>query len=59
MYPVTTADYYTGSKTRPAVVDIRRIDAAGQRTLVNSIPVAGKAEARRVAKEHGATPWNF
>jgi hypothetical protein len=32
----------------------------GQRTWhVNNLKVAGKREARQVAKQYDATPWNF
>ena len=41
-------------------VDITVIDARyGKRALLDTIAVAGKREARKVAAAHGATPWNF
>ena len=42
------------------IVDITVVDARyGKRALLDTIAVAGKREARKVAAAHGATPWNF
>lgn len=55
----TLAAEFTAKTARtPAVLRITRIDA-GRRALVSEHTVAGKAEARKVAADHGATPWNF
>lgn len=55
---VIAADYYRGGKRRGNVLDIVRIED-GRRFPVSSHPVAGKAEARKLALSLGATPWNF
>lgn len=57
--PQLTADFYKGSKLGPKYwLDINEI-ADGQRFTRESIGVSGKAEARRIAQQLGATPWNF
>jgi hypothetical protein len=36
------------------------VTANGRRDwIANRIPVSGKREARKLAAERGATPWNF
>ena len=52
------AEYTNGTKRRPATLTINRI-ADGRRSLVMEMTVAGKAEARRLAAQHSAKPWNF
>jgi hypothetical protein len=52
------AEYYPATKGRPAVLDINII-AGGQRTPHSTREVSGKAEARKLARVFGATPWNF
>ena len=56
--PILAAEYTNGSKSRPAMLDIARI-TNGQRDYLEHHVVGGKAEARRIAKARGATPWNF
>lgn len=52
------ADYTNGSKARSATLTLYTINN-GQRTFCSQQPVAGKVEARRVAKSLGYQPWNF
>lgn len=52
------AEFTSGSKRRAPTLDINRI-ANGHREYVETITVVDKREARRVAKDLGATPWNF
>jgi hypothetical protein len=58
--PITirAADYWTGSKRKPATVDLYEI-RGGRRGDAETIVVSGKGEARRIAKERGFKPWNF
>ncbi len=53
---IIAADYYTSRAG--SVVDINVIEN-GQRRRLHTQPVSGKREARRVAVEYGASPWNF
>lgn len=53
------AHYANGSKTRSAKLDLATCTDDGHRTWIKSFEVAGKAEARKIAKLHNATPWNF
>jgi len=55
---VLAAEYTTGSKRYPPTLYINRI-ADGRRSNVVAYNVSGKREARQLAKQHGATPWNF
>lgn len=52
------AEYYPASKSRPAALDITGI-LNGRRTPVFSTTVANKREARQLAEDFGAQPWNF
>ena len=52
------AHFTSGSKTCPAELAIAHT-ANGVRVWMSRQAVAGKAEARKLAKAHGATPWNF
>ena len=52
------AHYTNGSKTRSATLDLS-ITTNGNRVWITSHQVSGKAEARKLAKWHNATPWNF
>jgi len=56
--PVLAASYTAGSKTRPALLDISNI-YAGRREHLSVHVVTGRADARRLARDLGATPWNF
>ena len=49
------ARYTTGKQPTLALA----VTTNGQRAWLNTIAVAGKREARKVAAAHGATPWNF
>lgn len=58
--PILAAEFTAGSKTRCAVLTINEIDPArGSRKLLSRHEVAGKREARAIAKQLNATPWNF
>ena len=52
------AHYTNGSKTRPATLDFA-FTTNGNRVWLSSHRVSGKAEARKLAKQQNATPWNF
>jgi hypothetical protein len=52
------AEFTNGSKTRSPVLTLNMI-GNGRREFVSSRSVADKREARKVAKELGAKPWNF
>jgi hypothetical protein len=54
---IKAANFYKLGKGR-AVVQIEIIDA-GHRTLLCEYAVEGKREARLVAAQYGAQPWNF
>lgn len=55
---ILAAEYTNGGKTRPATLRLNRI-IDGHRTPVIGFNVTGKREARQIAKQYGATPWNF
>jgi len=55
---VLAAEYTNGSKTRSPTLEINRI-ANGLRTPVIGFNVAGRREARQLAKQYNAQPWNF
>ena len=55
---VLAAEYTTGSKRYPPTLYINQI-TDGRRSNVAAYNVSGKREARQLAKQHGATPWNF
>ena len=46
--------HYFASKGSKFVIISTNVEPVGKK-----IVVAGKAEARKVAKQHNATPWNF
>ena len=52
------AHYTNGTKTRSATLDLS-ITTNGNRVWITSHQVSGKVEARKLAKWHNATPWNF
>jgi len=58
MQEVLAAEYTTGTNRYPPTLYINRI-ADGRRSNVAAYNVSGKREARQLAKQHGATPWNF
>ncbi len=53
---VLAASYYAGRGRKTLLIE--RI-AGGRRTVLEVIAVAGQREARRIAAERGAKPWNF
>lgn len=55
---ILAAEYTTGSKRYPPTLYINQI-TDGRRSNVVAYNVSGKREARQLAKQHGATPWNF
>ena len=57
---VLAAEFTMAGRLRPAVLTLNFIDrAAGQRAHHATFEVANKREARKLAVQHGATPWNF
>lgn len=52
--PVKTAHYYA-SKAKKTVIVVQ--EATG--FILSEQQVSGRREARKVAAEHNATPWNF
>lgn len=58
MGKVLAAEYTTGSKRYPPTLYINWI-VDGRRSNVVAYNVSGKREARQLADQHGATPWNF
>ena len=55
---ILAAEYTVGSKRYPPTLYINRI-TDGRRSNVAAVNVSGKREARKLAKEQGAEPWNF
>ena len=55
---ILAAEYTVGIKRYPPTLYINRI-ANGRRSNVAAFTVSGKREARQLAKQHGAQPWNF
>ena len=55
---ILAAEYTNGSKTRSPTLQLNRI-VDGHRTPVIGFNVAGRREARQLAAQYGATPWNF
>lgn len=58
MAPILAAEFTNGSKARPPQVVINRI-ADGRREWIATATVAGKREARAIAAQFNAKPWNF
>ncbi len=57
---IVAAEFTAGSKRRAPSLAITRINPAlGERVTLETLAVAGRAEARRVAAERGARCWNF
>lgn len=56
--PILAAEFTSGSTVRPAQVVINRI-ADGRREWIATATVAGKREARAIAAQFNAKPWNF
>lgn len=55
---VLAAEYTNGTNRYPPTLYINQI-TEGRRSNVVALTVSGKREARQLAKEYGATPWNF
>jgi hypothetical protein len=55
---ILSAEYTAGSKRYPPTLYINRI-TDGRRSNVAAFNVSGKREARQLAKQQGAEPWNF
>lgn len=55
---ILAADYFPDDRAGSGVVRLDRI-VDGHRTNVLSFRVSGKREARELAKNYGAKPWNF
>ena len=55
---ILAAEYTVGSKRYPPTLYINRI-TDGRRSNVAAFNVSGKREARKLAKDQGAEPWNF
>jgi hypothetical protein len=53
MTQALTAHYFASRATKVVVI------AEGPKPVGERIEVAGKLEARKIAAERGATPWNF
>lgn len=58
METVIAAEYTNGSKRYPPCLYINRI-SNGRRSNIVALTVSGKREARKLAAEYNATPWNF
>ena len=56
--PILAAEFTNKSKTHPAELTINKI-VNGRREAMFWTQVSGKREARKIAAERGATPWNF
>ena len=56
--PTIAAEFYAGSAKRSPVLDITRIEG-GRRTALATFPVKDRRQARKLAAQHGAEPWNF
>jgi hypothetical protein len=55
---IIAAEYTRATKRISPMLWITKIEG-GRRTYVGGFSVSGKVEARKVAKEQGAEPWNF
>jgi len=55
---IIAAEYTRATKRISPMLWITKIEG-GRRTYVGGCSVTSKVEARNVAKEQGAEPWNF
>jgi hypothetical protein len=55
---ILAAEFTSKTKRYPATLYINQI-ANGRRSNVVALTVTGKREARQLAEQYGATPWNF
>lgn len=58
MLGILAAEFVSRGRNVPATLYLNRI-VDGRRSNVIAFNVSGKREARQLAKQYGATPWNF
>jgi hypothetical protein len=58
MLGILAAEYTRGGRGRPAALTLNRI-VDGRRNRVMGFNVANQREARQLAKQYAAKPWNF
>lgn len=58
MLGILAAEFVSRGRNAPATLYINRI-TDGRRSNVIAFRVTGKREARQLAKQYGAKPWNF
>ena len=58
MLGVLAAEFVSRGRNVPATLYLNRI-VDGRRSNLIAFNVSGKREARQLAKQYGATPWNF
>ena len=58
MLGVLAAEFTSRGRIAPATLYINRI-VDGRRSNVIAFNVSGKREARQLAEQYGAKPWNF
>lgn len=52
------AEFTNGSKRVAPKLTLAAV-ANGRRTILKTVSVSGRAQARSIAAEHGAQAWNF
>ena len=55
---IIAAEYTRATKRISPMLWITKIEN-GRRTYVDGLSVSGKVEARKVAAQYSAKPWNF
>lgn len=58
MMCILAAEFTSRGRNVPATLYLNRI-VDGRRSNIIAFNVSGKREARQLAKQYGATPWNF
>jgi hypothetical protein len=58
MLGILAAEFTSRGRNVPATVRLTRI-VDGRRTHLIGFNVSGKREARQLARQYGAKPWNF
>ena len=58
MMGIFAAEFTSRGRNVPATLYLNRI-VDGRRSNIIAFNVSGKREARQLAKQYGATPWNF
>ena len=58
MLGILAAEFTSRGRNVPETLYINRI-VDGRRSNVIAFNVSGKREARQLAKQYGAKPWNF